>query len=50
MIIQSGIREVVMLPANEDVTARWADSFHAARDMFHEAGVNVRTIQDDNEP
>lgn len=49
MIIQSGIREVVMLPANEGVTERWADSFIAARDMFHEAGVTVRTIQDDHE-
>jgi len=49
MIIQSGIREVVMLPANEAVAERWADSFRAARDMFHEAGVDVRTIQDDHE-
>lgn len=46
MIIQSGIREVVIYPANEDVAARWADSFVAARNMFHEAGVVVRTIQD----
>jgi dCMP deaminase len=46
MIIQSGIREVVMLPANEGVTDRWADSFYAARDMFNEAGIYIRTIQD----
>jgi dCMP deaminase len=49
MIIQAGICEVVMLPANEDVTERWADSFAAARDMFYESGVTVRTIQDDHE-
>lgn len=44
MIIQAGIAEVVMLPANEGILERWADSFRAARDMFYEAGVYVRTI------
>jgi dCMP deaminase len=47
MIIQAGIREVVIMPANEAVADRWADSFIAARNMFVEAGVVVRTIQED---
>lgn len=47
MIIQSGIREVVMLPTNEGLLERWGDSFVAARDMFDEAGVYVRTILED---
>lgn len=45
MIIQSGICEVVMAPANEGIAERWADSFTAARNMFYEAGIHVRTIE-----
>jgi len=39
-IIQAGISEVIC-PEVPDAS-RWADSFHAARTMFHEAGTVVR--------
>jgi dCMP deaminase len=41
-IIQAGITEVIC-PEVPDAS-RWADSFHAARTMFHEAGCVVRWI------
>jgi dCMP deaminase len=41
-IIQAGISEVIC-PEVPDAS-RWADSFHAARTMFHEAGCVVRWI------
>jgi dCMP deaminase len=41
-IIQAGITEVIC-PTVPDA-CRWADSFHAARTMFHEAGCVVRWI------
>ena len=41
-IIQAGISEVIC-PESPD-TSRWADSFHAARTMFHEAGTVVRWV------
>ena len=41
-IIQAGISEVIC-PEVPDAS-RWADSFHAARTMFHEAGTVVRWV------
>jgi dCMP deaminase len=41
-IIQAGITEVIC-PEVPDAS-RWADSFHAARTMFHEAGCVVRWV------
>lgn len=41
-IIQAGITEVIC-PEVPDAS-RWADSFHAARTMFHEAGTVVRWV------
>jgi dCMP deaminase len=41
-IIQAGITEVIC-PEVPDAS-RWADSFHAARTMFHEAGCAVRWV------
>ena len=41
-IIQAGISEVIC-PEVPDAS-RWANSFHAARTMFHEAGTVVRWV------
>lgn len=49
-IIQAGITEVICPEIStrpEDMSTastRWAASFHAARSMFHEAGIMVRWV------
>jgi dCMP deaminase len=52
-IIQAGISEVICPRIADSSTrsgdtstasTRWADSFHAARTMFHEAGIMVRWV------
>jgi len=52
-IIQAGISEVICpnnpVPSTRSgdtstASTRWADSFHAARTMFHEAGTVVRWV------
>ncbi len=42
-LVQAGLHEVVY-PAEVDVPERWADEFAMSLELFHEAGVEVRTV------
>jgi len=44
LIIQSGIKEVVSLPASEELWRRWGESWRTAKAMLGEAGIVVREL------
>ena len=46
-LIQAGVREVVY-PADLTIPERWLEDFNLGRQMFSEAGVNVRDVPMDD--
>ncbi len=44
-LIQAGIR-TVLYPAGQEIPERWQQDFETSTGMFHEAGLDVRTVRD----